>query len=280
MNKHVDILLNRNLLQVMYQGYCKENGISFEDHLERLDTGLVNQLVEANFLSKDLAITDREFGYACYEYYRQSIEPNSFDRLLLSSAANRTRILDLCCGAGATVHTLLLQKPQVEYIYGIDMNARQIQLLQAVLRKMPHLERKAIVEVGDAHQLSVPDQFFDLVICRVALQYLEYKQVIGELYRKLGSGGSVFLLVHGSGYILDYLWNRKGIFSKHLFRYLFHNSASPGINDHNRARFLSMDGLKRALYNEGFTQVTVHTSLEYMRLTKFPVYFAITAVKE
>lgn len=278
--KHSDVLLHHNWLQAMYQSYCKENGIVFEDPIERLDIEIVDPLVEASFLSKDMAITDREFGYACYEYYRQSIKPNFFDRLLLSSADNRTRILDLCCGAGATVYTLLRQKPQIERIYGIDINSKQIQLLQAVLQKMPRLGQKAIAEAGDAHHLSVPDQFFDLVICRVALQYLEYKQVIREIYRKLSSGGSVFLLVHGSGYILDYLWNRKGIFSKQLYRYLFHPSASPGQNNSNKARCLSIGGLKRALYKEGFTQVAVHTSSEYMRLAKFPVYFAITAVKE
>jgi ubiquinone/menaquinone biosynthesis C-methylase UbiE len=257
--------------------YGREIGLSGTD-LQRPAVEEINDLISQGIVSEDLKLLDKEFGYACYEYYRQIYAPDFFDTLLMKEAGNQKKMLDLCCGGGATIFSLLKNKPEI--IYGFDSNEDQIELLESLLQVWGGVNTRVIAKAADAHHIPLDSHSVDFVVCRVALQYLNVEQVIKEMYRVLSPQGKVFLLVHGSGYIYDYLFSRKGIFKKKYIEYFAHKlfcSSRPNLKFYrSQANFLTMHHIKAKLIDAGFREIKIYTSKKWMKLGLFPVYFAIT----
>jgi ubiquinone/menaquinone biosynthesis C-methylase UbiE len=260
--------------------FCIENGICITG-LQRPSIEEKNDLCLKGIISGDHKLLDKEFGYTCYEYYRQIYAPDYFDTLLMEESKDRKKMLDLCCGGGATINALL--KSKLELIYGIDSNENQIRLLRSMLQKSKSIDCEVIVKAADAHQLPLESHAVDFVVCRVALQYLNVECAIEEMNRVLSPQGKVFLLVHGSGYILDYFFSRKGIFRKKNIEYAIHklfksSHSNPGFYQ-SQARFLTIYNLKTKLMAAGFKEVKVYTSKKWLKFGLFPVYFAVVAKK-
>ena len=197
-------------------------------HISVPSQEVTSSLISKNIISrKDLKVIDREFGYACYEYYRQSFNLNQLDQILFNEVKDRPIIVDLCCGPGATIRKILAHSPEV--IYAIDSNERYISLIQHLINQQPESKTSVIPILGDANTLPISNSTTDYVICRVALQYLDVERVLGEVYRILNKGGKFFALVHGSGYILDYMFNRKMIFNKQTVQFCYNTSAKKAI---------------------------------------------------
>ncbi|MDQ8738723.1 methyltransferase domain-containing protein [Paenibacillus sp. LHD-38] len=333
-----EIVLNRDLLAGAAYFFGRENGLNRRNRKQPTEA-IKATLISKGVLSSDLKLLDKEFGYACYEHYRQVYEPDSFDLLLQQEASNRKRILDLCCGAGATIFSLLESKPDI--IYGFDANASQIELLETLLleqnnrsstviakaadvhripladhsvellleqsnrsctviakvadaHRIPLADHSVkllleqsnrsctvITKAADAHQIPLADHSVDFVVCRVALQYLNVEQALEEMYRVLSPGGKVFLLVHGSGYIGNYLFSRKGIFSKKVVQFfrnklLRSHTADPTFH-RSQANFFRKKQLIRLMEAQGFQAAQLHTFTDSLTLGMLPVYFAVTA---
>lgn len=279
MDTRVEILFNERLLRCVTAIYCQERGIKRpyipfpeEQDLEALKTKGV--------LTTNNKLCDTRFGYTCYEYYRQTVAPDFFDKLLMKEARNREHILDLCCGGGATIHALLQHRPSV--IYGVDTDKYQLELLHAITGELTDVPTEVILKAADAHTIPLEQQSVDLAICRVALQYLNETMVLSEMHRVLRSGGKLFLVVHGTGYILDYLFTRKGVWSKQLLNFITQASSrysGPNKVEHSRSRahVLTIRRITTILKGLGFGNVKVFTDKSLMRLGRFPVYFAVVA---
>jgi len=272
-----DIISNRRLLDGVAYLFCKEMGIS-RIEIQMPSAKEINELLVHGIISSDLKLVDKQFGYACYEYCRQVYHPDSFDILLLKEAENRKKMLDLCCGGGATIFSLLQNKPDI--IYGIDSDENQISLLDALLHTTNAAD-KVDIRLADAHQIPFANDAVDFVVCRVALQYLNVEQVLREVHRVLSPRGRVFLLVHGSGYLLDYLFSRRAIFKKQNLKFainkLFYSSSKDHEFNSSQANFLTAKDLREKLRAAGFGNMKVHTYKEWMKIGVFPVYFAVTA---
>ncbi|WP_028549360.1 class I SAM-dependent methyltransferase [Paenibacillus sp. UNC451MF] len=275
-----EILLNEGLLRSVTAIYCKEFGIS-RFSLQSPDEVALQALAANGVLTPDFKLQDYRFGYTCYEYYRQTIEPDYFDRLLLKESVDRKYILDLCCGGGATIHTLLQHRPQV--IYGVDSDEYQMELLHSFYSKLESRGTKVVTKVDDAHTIPLDDQSVDFVICRVALQYLNEEQALRDMKRVLQPQGKLFLLVHGLGYIYDYLFTRKGVFRKQLLSFILQKRdrySTSAQNGRSRAHVLTIRRVKSILTALGFVNIQLYTDREMMSLGWFPVYFAIVAERK
>lgn len=288
MSVKTEIILNRDLLAGAAYYFGRENGLNRrnrnKDSNRNRDRNQPPDAVKAALISKgvlssDFKLLDKKFGYACYEHHRQMYEPDSFDLLLQKEASGRKKILDLCCGAGATVFSLLASKPEI--IYGFDANANQIELLELLLLEQSILSSAVVVQDADAHRIPLADASVDFVVCRAALQYLNAEQALAEMYRVLSPGGKVFLLVHGSGYIGNYLFARKGAFSRKTLQFVRNKLVRPPTADpafhRSQANFFRKKTLIKLLEAQGFQAAQLHTFADSMMLGLLPVYFAVTA---
>ncbi|ULL17511.1 class I SAM-dependent methyltransferase [Paenibacillus sp. H1-7] len=281
MDFKIRIVRTPRLLQAVAGIFMRENGIDggLASMLE-MEPEVKKLLISHGIITASLKLLDRPFGYTCYEYYRQLCTPNEFDQLLLQAARNRRVILDLCCGAGATIHALLPLQPQI--IYGFDYNADQIHLLRSLIAEIDDYRgTRVVTEIADAHQTGLEDASVDLVVCRVSLHYLNEKRALKEAARVLRPNGAVFLLVHGSGYLYDYVISRRGLLSGSLWKSMVVHSAR--YNQEQRrgqrfgAHFITQRFLRRALVTSGFRNIRMVTSGKWMRLGILPVYYAAIA---
>jgi ubiquinone/menaquinone biosynthesis C-methylase UbiE len=115
---------------------------------------------------------------------------------------------------------------------------------------------------------------------------MEVDQALAEMHRILKPGGKLFVVVHGSGYGLDYLWRRKGLFRGRTFQLmgqkalkLLRRSASAPVGGSRASRYLTVRELRARLGAAGFASIHVHFDPQGQRFGKFPVYVGATGVK-
>lgn len=277
-NRQCQILLDKSLLSAAAFFFCRDAGLISRYGMTEPAQELVHLLAEAGVMSHQRSI-DRSFGYACYEYYRQQYAPDDLDRQLLAEAENRKQILDLCCGPGATIHALLRRDPAAT-VYGLDHNDYYLSLLRRTLTALERNSKQVIIQKSDAHRISLQNQTLDFIACRTALQYLDVAAVIKEMFRLLQPGGSLFLIVHGPGYLPDYWFTRKQwrVQGRRLLS-LWGQQGSLPSHSAKGHRFLSFGPLKKKLEHAGFTDVRYTVSHQWLFAGHLPVYYGVSAVR-
>ncbi len=233
-------------------------------------------LVADNIISgKDYKVIDKEFGYACFEHYRQNFRLSRLDQLLFKEGRNKSVILDLCCGPGATIRQLLALTPDV--IYGVDSNVRYLSFIRQMINLYPQLKTEVNLINGDANTLTLSSSSVDYAVCRVALQYLNVDCVLTEVNRVLKKDGKFIAIVHGPGYIFDYLFIRRKLFDKKTMKYV--KNVFNSKQSINQSKFLSEDRLIKSMKDSGFYNVEVIKDNNLMFLGLLPIYFAIIGEK-
>jgi len=108
--------------------------------------------------------------------------------------AAESRVLDLGCGAGEQLSKLA---DQDVWACGIDPSMAALQSC-----------RKQCLSVvqGNGERLPFLSGSFDGVICRVVLPFTNERTTIGEIGRVLRRGGTAYVVSHGAGYYLRYLF--------------------------------------------------------------------------
>lgn len=100
-----------------------------------------------------------------------------------------TRVLDVGCGPGTILAGLVRQRPNLTAV-GIDLSQERIEEAQTNLVPFP----TATAQVGDAANLPFQDDSFDLVYCRLLLEYLpERGKAVSAMVRVCRRGGQVVL---------------------------------------------------------------------------------------
>lgn len=98
-----------------------------------------------------------------------------------SGAEPGTRVLDLCCGHGASTRALLATGAQVS---GLDFSA-------AMLKQARSRAEGAELIEGDAQAMSFPDASFDSVICGFGMMHIpDQLRALGEVHRVLRKEGT------------------------------------------------------------------------------------------
>jgi len=98
------------------------------------------------------------------------------------------RVLEIGCGDGGI--SIAFAKHGCE-VYGLDYEPHAISLARVRARDVPQAPK---FYVGDAHDLGVRDNIFDIVICNDLLEHVRsVKRIAKQVFRVLKSEGLVFL---------------------------------------------------------------------------------------
>jgi SAM-dependent methyltransferase len=107
--------------------------------------------------------------------------------------ANRVRpgaeVLSVGCGPGVVLAALAATDSSIKAT-GLDISAERVR--QAIERNQGHARMQFVS--GDAQEMEFPSNRFDLVYCRMLMQYLREKQkAVAEMTRVCKPGGTVLL---------------------------------------------------------------------------------------
>lgn len=165
------------------------------------------------------------------------------------SAAAGLRVLDVATGT-ADVALLLLHRPEVERVTGVDVST---EMLAHGRRKATEHPRGAALslQTGDATALPFPDQSFDAVTMSFGLRnVLDVDRALRELCRVLVPGGRAIVLEFGTPrpgpFAALYAQYRRHLLPRiggalsgdaHAYRYLDRTIATFPSGEALRARF-------------------------------------------
>src|SRR5437879_2255079 len=100
-----------------------------------------------------------------------------------------TEVLSVGCGPGVILGAICSLYPSVRGI-GLDISTDRVEEAKRKNRDNP----RARFVCGDAHAMQFPAESFDLVYCRMLLQYLREKErAVAEMVRVCKPGGTVLL---------------------------------------------------------------------------------------
>jgi ubiquinone/menaquinone biosynthesis C-methylase UbiE len=126
------------------------------------------------------------------------------------------RILDLGCGAGQDV--LPFVEKTNAFCVGLDHAAELGAVVKTVFGQNDLKDRTAFVRsVGE--RLPFADASFDVVLCRVALPYMNNRQTIAEVARVLKPNGVFLLKTHAPAFYFNLLKSRTKTFNTKQIAY-------------------------------------------------------------
>ena len=125
------------------------------------------------------------------EYHRLELaiasDPGDSRRVLPRVESRHRRILDVGCGAGQTLIGSSLATGVLAV--GVDTDEAAVGLGKELTSAVRFV-------VGEGESLPFVDGSFDLVICRVALPYMQIKRALAEMSRVTAAGGDLWLVLH------------------------------------------------------------------------------------
>lgn len=122
------------------------------------------------------------------------------------SELNVTRVLDLACGAGQELLPFVTRKGTLAV--GLDISP-EIGQAGPKLINLTKPDGKVFFVQGAGEALPFPSESFDVVICRVALPFMNNVEVITEIARTLRPAGVLLLKYQHLFYYLRKLWRGK-----------------------------------------------------------------------
>lgn len=127
--------------------------------------------------------------------------------------ANVGRVLDLGCGAGHDLIPFLDRTGAL--CVGIDIG-EELGILAA---EAFGAEPRAAFVRGRGEELPFADATFDVVLCRVALPYMDNRRAIAEAARVLVPGGTLLLKTHAPAFYFKMLGERIGTLDPKMIAY-------------------------------------------------------------
>lgn len=122
--------------------------------------------------------------------------PDDPRRILPTIPPSARRVLDLGCGAGQSLIGLALS-PDIAAV-GLDRDADALALGASWTSHMRFV-------CGSGEALPFDDGSFDFVFSRVALPYMHLPSALREIHRVLGTGGQMWLVLHGPRIVFSQL---------------------------------------------------------------------------
>lgn len=178
------------------------------------------------------------------------------------------RVLDVACGTGIVARIVAHRVDPEGEVTGIDINPEMLR----VARENTPAGVPITWKEGDAGELPLEDETFDLVLCQQGFQFFPDKpQALGEMHRVLVSGGQLALIVARavSPENQPYQWAKVEAFRRHV---------SPEAGEKQRRLVPFFDGdssaLQSMLTGAGFQQVEVR-DVVHIRHRGFPEDFVM-----
>jgi ubiquinone/menaquinone biosynthesis C-methylase UbiE len=116
------------------------------------------------------------------------------DRLSLNAG---DRVLDVCCGSGASAIPAAESVGSTGYVLGIDLAQKLLDLgrIKAKQKDLNNIEFK----VGDFQNLGLPNQSFDAIVCVFGIFFVpDMLSGVKELWRMVRPGGKLAITSWGS----------------------------------------------------------------------------------
>lgn len=126
---------------------------------------------------------------------------------------NPETILDLGCGAGQEL------LPFLEKTGAICVGADSAAALGKMTSRTFGDERRAAFVRSEGERLPFADESFDVVLCRVALPYMDNRKAVGEIARVLKPGGVLLLKTHAPLFYFGMIAERLKTFSPRQVAY-------------------------------------------------------------
>lgn len=99
------------------------------------------------------------------------------------------QILDVACGPGLLIKELA-RRSDKSFITGVDNSYHAIKLA----KKNNASSKNISLKVGDVYKLPLPDNFFDIVICKDSFHHFENSlNALKEMVRVLRKGGLIYI---------------------------------------------------------------------------------------
>jgi len=117
-------------------------------------------------------------------------DPQDARRVMPEVESRHRRVLDVGCGAGQTLIGCRLGEGVLAV--GIDTDVTALSLGKQFTTAIQFV-------FGEGEALPFADSSFDLVICRVALPYMNVARALAEMYRVTAAGGDLWLVLHPFG---------------------------------------------------------------------------------
>ncbi len=188
-------------------------------------------------------------------YEREKV-PGTFEplaRFLLAWVAvpPGARVLDLACGTGIVARLVAPQVGPEGRVVGVDISRQMLRVARSVTPEDVAVTYCA----GDAGELPLEDESFDLVLCQQGFQFFPDKpRALREMHRVLAPGGRLALTVWRavSAEHQPYQWAKAAALSRHV-------GPEAGEKQRRLAHFFNGDGgqLRTLIQEAGFQSVDV-----------------------
>ncbi|HSK70470.1 MAG TPA: class I SAM-dependent methyltransferase [Pyrinomonadaceae bacterium] len=157
------------------------------------------------------------------EYVRLAIEnfarKDAERRYLLVNAVKDKkveRVLDIGCGAGQELLPFL-EKTEA-FCVGLDAAEEFGEVGTEFFAAKGFTENFALIR-SQGEKLPFEEESFDVVLCRVALPYMNNRRTIAEIARIMRSGGVFLLKTHAPAFYFVMLWQRLKTFNPKQIAY-------------------------------------------------------------
>lgn len=125
--------------------------------------------------------------------------------LLVDAVENPKMVLDVGCGAGQEILPFL-EKTNA-FCVGIDFADELGEVTQEVFRGKNYENRFAFVR-SKGEEIPFADESFDVVLCRVALPYMNNRETFAEISRILRVNGTFLLKTHAPAFYFGMIRER------------------------------------------------------------------------
>jgi SAM-dependent methyltransferase len=154
----------------------------------------------------DLTSLGEIVHYHVSEFRLQTGRKGLDGMLELGAVGTRLRVLDVGCGAAQTLR-LLERDRRVELVgVDVDLSALALGCQFAGLEGLP-----VTLAMASSYALPFQDCRFDLVLTRVALNYMHQRRALTEMVRVLRPGGQLFCGVEGIWHDLSYIVRSRSL---------------------------------------------------------------------
>jgi ubiquinone/menaquinone biosynthesis C-methylase UbiE len=117
----------------------------------------------------------------------------------LASLPSGSRVLDVCCGAGASALPAAEAVGPTGNVIGVDLAEQLLELARtkAIQRRLANIE----FEIGDMLSLRFPSETFDAVVCVFGIFFLpDMAMSVRELWRCVRPGGQLAVTTWGQNF--------------------------------------------------------------------------------
>jgi len=135
--------------------------------------------------------------YLAREWEMFAEDPSRQEALLDAASGHKVEtVLDIGCGAGQEMLPFVSSGAQG---FGMDLSQAAGHVLREMYTRADMTDKARFIQASGTN-IPFPDDYFDVVICRGALMYMDNRMALSEIWRVLKCQGVLLLKYHEPGY--------------------------------------------------------------------------------